>query len=179
MSFGHLRFFCWEFCLDLYPIFKSDCLVFWCLVSWVLYIFRRSALCQMWGWWGSFPHSVGCCFVLFTVSFALQKLFSFRRSHLLIVGLSICATGVIFRTKALLSMHLRLLPTFSSVWLALCWGLWFIWTWVLCRVIDMDLFAILIHLTEWLKKNENRLSLRGCGLKGTFLDYWFPKYKVV
>ena len=31
-----------------------------------------------------FSHSVGCRFVLLTVSFALQKLFSFRRFHLLI-----------------------------------------------------------------------------------------------
>ena len=44
-----------------------------------------------------FSHSVSCCFVLLTVSFALQKLFSFRRSHLLIVSLSVCAAGVIFR----------------------------------------------------------------------------------
>ena len=44
-----------------------------------------------------FSHSVGCRFVLLTVSFALQKFFSFRRSHLLIVSLSVCAAGVIFR----------------------------------------------------------------------------------
>ena len=44
-----------------------------------------------------FSHSVGCRFVLLTVSFTLQKLFSLRRSHLLIVSLSVCATGVIFR----------------------------------------------------------------------------------
>ena len=44
-----------------------------------------------------FSHFVGCCFVLLTVFFALQKLFSFRSSHLLIVSLSACATRVIFR----------------------------------------------------------------------------------
>ena len=38
-----------------------------------------------------FSHSVSCRFVLLTVSFALQKLFSFRRSHLLIVSFSVCA----------------------------------------------------------------------------------------
>ncbi|CAO2617716.1 hypothetical protein LEMLEM_LOCUS17055, partial [Lemmus lemmus] len=38
-----------------------------------------------------FSQSVGCRFVLLTVSFDLQKLFSFRRSHLLIVSLSVCA----------------------------------------------------------------------------------------
>ena len=44
-----------------------------------------------------FSHSVGCLFVLLTVSLALQKLLSFRRTHLFIVALSICATGVIIR----------------------------------------------------------------------------------
>ena len=34
-----------------------------------------------------FSRSVGCCFVLLTVAFALQELFSFMRSHLLIVSL--------------------------------------------------------------------------------------------
>ena len=43
-----------------------------------------------------FSHSVGRHFVLVAMSFALQKLFSFRRSHLLIVSLSVCATGVLF-----------------------------------------------------------------------------------
>jgi hypothetical protein len=36
----------------------------------------------------NFFYSVGCCFVLFIVSFVLQKLFSFMTSNLLIVGLS-------------------------------------------------------------------------------------------
>ena len=44
-----------------------------------------------------FFHHVGSCFVLLIMSFSLQKLFSFRRSHLLIVVLSVCATSVIFR----------------------------------------------------------------------------------
>ena len=41
-----------------------------------------------------FSHSVGCHFVLFIVSFASQKLLSFRRSYLLIVSLSVCAAGL-------------------------------------------------------------------------------------
>ncbi|CAO2633763.1 hypothetical protein LEMLEM_LOCUS22355, partial [Lemmus lemmus] len=44
-----------------------------------------------------FSHSVGCRCVLLTVSFDLQKLFSFRRSHLFIVSLSVCAAGFLFR----------------------------------------------------------------------------------
>ena len=44
-----------------------------------------------------FVHSVGCCFVFLAMSFALQKLLSFRRSHLLIVSHNVCASGFIFR----------------------------------------------------------------------------------
>ena len=45
----------------------------------------------------------------------LQKLFSFRRSHLLIVNLSVCATGVIFRKWSPVPMCSKLLLTFSSI----------------------------------------------------------------
>ena len=44
-----------------------------------------------------FSHSVYFCFVLLNVSFSLQKLISFCRSHLFIVTLSVFATSVIFR----------------------------------------------------------------------------------
>ena len=47
-----------------------------------------------------FSYSVGCHFVLLTVSFALQKLLSFKESHLLIVSLSVCAAGVVFKKSA-------------------------------------------------------------------------------
>ena len=47
-----------------------------------------------------FSRSVGRHFVLLAVFFALRKLFSFRRSHLLIVSLSVCATGVLFRKRS-------------------------------------------------------------------------------
>ena len=69
-----------------------------------------------------FSLSVGYHFVL-TVSFAFQKLFSFRRSHLLIVSLRVCAARVIFRKWSPVPMHSSVLPTFSSIrfmWLALC-----------------------------------------------------------
>ena len=62
-----------------------------------------------------FSHSVGCHFVLLTMSFALQKLFSFRWSYLLIVSLSVCATGVIFRKWSPVPVCSSVLPTFSSV----------------------------------------------------------------
>jgi hypothetical protein len=49
------------------------------------------------------------------VSFALQKLFSFMRSHLPIVDFRAWATGDLFRKFSPVSMHLRLCPTFSSI----------------------------------------------------------------
>ena len=55
------------------------------------------------------------CFVLLTMSFALQKLLSFRRSYLLIVSHSVCATGVIFRKWAPVLMHSSVLSTFFSM----------------------------------------------------------------
>ena len=62
-----------------------------------------------------FSHSIGCRFVLLTVSFALQKIFSFRRSHLLIVSFSVYAAGVIFRKWSPVPMCSSILPTFSSI----------------------------------------------------------------
>ena len=62
-----------------------------------------------------FSHSIGCCFVLLTMSFALQKFVSFRGSHLLIVSLNVYATGVIFRKWFLVPMCSSVLPIFSSM----------------------------------------------------------------
>ena len=62
-----------------------------------------------------FSHSVGCPFVVMTVSFALQRLLSFRRSHLFIVALIVCATRVLPRKCSPVPMPFRLLPTFSSI----------------------------------------------------------------
>ncbi|XP_060229617.1 uncharacterized protein LOC132649570 isoform X2 [Meriones unguiculatus] len=58
--------------------------------------------------------SVGGSFVLMTVSFALQKLFSFMKSHLLIVALRACAVGVLFRKFSPVPMSSRVFPTFFS-----------------------------------------------------------------
>jgi hypothetical protein len=74
-------------CLPLYPIFSW---VIW-FVDYKflssLYILDISPLTDV-GLVKFFSHSVGCHFVLLMVSFALQKLCSFMRSHLLIVDLS-------------------------------------------------------------------------------------------
>ena len=62
-----------------------------------------------------FSQSEGSLFVLLTVSFALQKRLSFRRSHLFIVSLIVCATVVLLRKWSPVPISCRLLPTFSSI----------------------------------------------------------------
>ena len=79
-----------------------------------LYILEISPLSDM-GLVKIFSLFLGCHFVLLTISFALQKLLSFRRPHLLIVSLSVCATGVIFRKWSPVPMSSSVLPTFSSM----------------------------------------------------------------
>ena len=97
--------------LDLYPIFN------WIICSnflSYLYILEISPLSDV-GLLKIFFHSVSYCFALLTTSFALQKLLSFWLFHLLIVVLSVCATGIIFRKWSSVTMYSRLLPTSSSI----------------------------------------------------------------
>jgi hypothetical protein len=61
-----------------------------------------------------FSQSVGCHFVLMTVSFALQKFFNFMRSHLSIVDLRVWVIGVLFRKISPVPMCLWFFPNFSS-----------------------------------------------------------------
>jgi hypothetical protein len=58
--------------------------------------------------------SVGGLFVLLTVSFALQKLCNFMRSHLLILDLPAQAIAVLFRNFSPVPISSRVFPTFSS-----------------------------------------------------------------
>ena len=107
----------------------------------------------MWDWWRFFPNLWGCQFVLLTVSFALQKLFSFMKSHLSIVDLRAWAIGVLSRKfppcqwvwgSFPLSFLLR------SVYLVLCWGPWSTWTWALCKMINLDVFSFFyIQTASW------------------------------
>jgi hypothetical protein len=61
-----------------------------------------------------FSQSVGYCFVLLTVSFALQKLWDFMRSYLSIVDVRALAIGVLFKKFPPVPMSSRLFPTFIS-----------------------------------------------------------------
>ena len=62
-----------------------------------------------------FSNSIDCCLVLLAMSFALQKVFSFMRSNLLIVTLRVCATDALFRKLSPVPMCSRLFPTSSSI----------------------------------------------------------------
>ena len=59
--------------------------------------------------------SVASHFDLLRVSFVLQKLFSFMRSHLLIVVLRTWATRVLLQKLFLILMCSKLFPNFSSI----------------------------------------------------------------
>ena len=80
--------------LGLPPIFGLDCLVFLILSCMsCLHILESNPL-SVASFANIFSHSEGCLFVLFMVSFAVQKLLSFTRSHLFIfVFISISLGG--------------------------------------------------------------------------------------
>ena len=79
--------------LDLLPIFRLSCLVF-LLLDYMscLYILELKPLLVA-SFANIFSHSVGCLFILFTVSFAVQKLMSLTRSHLFIFAFISIALG--------------------------------------------------------------------------------------
>ena len=68
--------------------------------------------------------SIGGLFVLLTVSFALQKLRNFIRSHLLILDLTAQAIAVLFRNFSLVPISSRLFPTFSSISFSVSGFMW-------------------------------------------------------
>ena len=72
-----------------------------------LYILGVSLLSHI-GLMKIFSHSVICTFDLLIVIFALQKVFHFMRSHLLIFDLSDCAISVLFRKLSLVPVCSRL-----------------------------------------------------------------------
>ena len=76
--------------------------------------------------------SVGCYFVLLTVSFVLQKLFSFMRSHLLIVDLSAWAICILFRKLSAVQIDSRLFSAFCFIRFSLS-------AFVLMSLIHLDL----------------------------------------
>lgn len=80
-------------CLDLYAIFNRVIRFLDFFLVPYIYILDISPLLDA---GKDLYHSVACCFVQMTVHFAIQKLFSFTRSHPLNVVLSACATCMLF-----------------------------------------------------------------------------------
>jgi hypothetical protein len=79
-----------------------------------LYILNISPLSDL-GLVKILSQSVGGLFVLLIVSFALQKLCNFMRSHLSILDLTAQAIVVLFRNFSPVPISSRLFPTFSSI----------------------------------------------------------------
>jgi hypothetical protein len=79
-----------------------------------IYILDISPLSDL-GLANIFTQYVGGLFVLLKVSFALQKLCNFIRSHLFILYHTAQAIADLFRNFSPVPISLRLFPTFSSV----------------------------------------------------------------
>ena len=81
-----------------------------CLVVWVVCIFWRLSPCCLHHLQRFFSHSVGCLFVLFMVSFAVQKLLCLIRSHWFIFVFVVIILGggskilLLFMSKSVLLM---------------------------------------------------------------------------
>ena len=77
-------------CLDLLPTFWWDCLFvfFWYWAVGGVYKFEINPL-SVDLFAKTFSHSVGCLLVVFSVSFAVKKLFSLIKSHLFVFLLSL------------------------------------------------------------------------------------------
>jgi len=81
-----------EKCLVLLPMFWLDYLFFCCWVASAFCIFWKLRPCQS-SFANIFSHSLGCLFILFMVSFEVQKLLSLIRSHLFIFAFISIALG--------------------------------------------------------------------------------------
>ena len=99
-------------CLNLYPVFNW---IIWFVGIYFLVFFIYFGNLLDLGLMRIFSYSIGWCFVLLIVSFALQTLFNFHEVHLLIVNLKVCAIGVLFRKLSPVPMHAKLFSTFSSI----------------------------------------------------------------
>ena len=93
-----------HFLMGLFDFLESNFLSYF-------YIFDISPLSDL-GFVKILSQSVGGLFVLLTVSFALQKLCNFMRSHLSILDLTAQAIAVLFRNFSVVAISSRLPPLF-------------------------------------------------------------------
>ena len=106
-------------------------------------------------------HFVGCCLVLLTVSFALQRLFNFMRSHLSIVDLRTWAISALFRKFYPLQMCWRLFPPFSSIRFSVSGFMWRFLTHVDLSIVQgsrSESIGILLHV-DWHLNQHHLLNM--------------------
>ena len=100
--------------LDLLPIFGLGCLFFLILSCMsCLYVLEINPL-SVASFANMFSHSEGCLIILFMVSFAVQKLLSFIRSHLFIFVFISISLGGWSKKTILWFMSQSVLCMFSS-----------------------------------------------------------------
>ena len=78
-----------------------------------LYILDINPLSHKW-FANIFSQFIGCFFILLTVCFIVQKLFSLMWSHLFIFAFVVCALGVISENSLPRSMSRSFSPMFSA-----------------------------------------------------------------
>ena len=104
MFLSHLEFLCWEFCLDLYSIFQVGLLGLVSNFLCYLYILEIApSPCQMWSWWK-----------ICSIDGILWLTEDFQYQFL-IVDLSACTIGVLFKKLSPVLVPARLFLTFSSI----------------------------------------------------------------
>ena len=91
--------------------------------------------------------SVGGLFVLLTVSFALQKLCNFMRSHLSILDLTAQAIAALFRNFSPVPISLRLFPSFSSINFSVSGFMW--------RFLIQLYLSFVKRRQEWINLNSS------------------------
>jgi hypothetical protein len=103
-----------------------------------LYILHISHLSDL-GLVKILSQSVGGLFLSLKVSFVLQKLYNFMRSHLSIFYLTVQAIAVLFRNASPVPIPSRLFPTFSCIIFSVSGFMW-------RSLIHLDDYSFLLHI---------------------------------
>ena len=133
------------------PSFKWNYLVCGCLVSWILCVFWILDLYWTWSWWKNWAPF--CRLLLYIIDgvLCLKEAFSFMGSHLLIAHVS--ALLLVFcLVSFLLCQCIQDFSLLSLLSIARCACIyievWSVWICILCRIIDINLFAFFYMQTS-------------------------------